>query len=426
GIFHLMREDPDAVQLRLHRDRQVFLLLGSAITVGEDIIGYVVISIADEELRSVFPMLASGLVFADSRGYILHAEESVFYDERNRIIPEFAGQTGRVYIHARDYYVSHAHVFGGDLVIYAIYCRTYFRTMLFYTFVPFVAIFFLLSIFLFKSAKKLANKSTARIDKLHDAFVEIQKGQLDSYVSIEGIEEFETIGATFNQTLASLNAQIRRNNEMTETMVAAQIKQLESQFHPHFLFNVLENIRAMCKIDPAVSACMIVELSALLRYSISGVESQVSVSEDLAYTKNYLSLMGKRFNSRFSYKLDVDDDVLHCYIPKLLVQPLIENAIKHGFDRQGKLEVQVEYKRHAGDLIIICKDNGAGIDEETLEQLKRSLQGPQNESEQLGLYNVHRRIQLKYNSNYGLTIESVQHVGTSVTIRLPILNETIE
>lgn len=207
---------------------------------------------------------------------------------------------------------------------------------------------------------------------------------------------------------------------MIAHMAFAQIKQLESQINPHFLFNTLENIRVMCKLDPVKADKMIVNLSLLLRYSISNADEDVTVRQDIENTQSYLSLLKTRFNRRFQYTVDIDEDVMDLEIPKLLIQPLIENAIKYGVGNKEVLTVKIRGYRDQGQLFMVCDDDGMGIDETTLRELEETLNQPKNHSSHLGLYNIHKRIQLKYNGDFGMTLKSEVGVGTTITLKLPI------
>ena len=202
-------------------------------------------------------------------------------------------------------------------------------------------------------------------------------------------------------------------------MAFAQVKQLESQFNPHFLFNTLDNIRFMTKIDIQAADKMIVSLSRLLRYSIRDVREELTVQEDLDNLQSYLNILQIRFNKRFSYEMDIEEGIQQCLIPKLLIQPLLENAVKYGFVGRDKLHVCIKGYEENGKLGFLCKDNGAGIEEALLEEIRTQLSMEKNTSTHLGLYNIHRRIRLLYKEDYGMQIESTPNEGVTVTLILP-------
>lgn len=147
-------------------------------------------------------------------------------------------------------------------------------------------------------------------------------GNLDASIEIESENEFRIIADAYRETIASLKLQMENNRKMTELVAASQNKQLESQFNPHFLFNTLENIRYMCIIQPETAGKMVFSLSNLLRYSLDGSRTEVTLEEDLEHLENYLTILKYRFNRRFSYVIDVEEEVLSCWIPRLVLQPM--------------------------------------------------------------------------------------------------------
>jgi sensor histidine kinase YesM len=275
-------------------------------------------------------------------------------------------------------------------------------------------------LFVFISSKGMASKKTKDLYAIIDTFEKAKEGDLDTHININSNDEFETIADAYNQMLDSLKDQIERNKEMGKLVAFSQTKQLESQFNPHFLFNTLENIRFMCKMEPDIASKMVLNLSTLLRYSISNTQEEVTVDEDVAYTENYMSILKFRFNQRFQYSIDISPEIEACIIPKLLIQPMIENSIKYGFVGRERLVVEVSGYREDDKLVIICSDDGAGMTPEILEEMQQVLSSSANRSSHTGLYNVNRRLQLKYGEEYGIQIESEHGKGTTLKIILPI------
>ena len=129
-----------------------------------------------------------------------------------------------------------------------------------------------------------------------------------SYTHLDN--EFKMIADAYNETITSLKEQMENNRKMTELLALAQTKQLESQFNPHFLYNTLENIRYMCRLEPETAERMVFSLSKRLRYSLDGSREQVTLKEDLGHLNNYLSILEKRFGSRFEYKINVEPECM--------------------------------------------------------------------------------------------------------------------
>ena len=127
---------------------------------------------------------------------------------------------------------------------------------------------------------------------------------------------------------------------------------------------------------------------------------------DTENMQSYFNILQIRYNKRFAYEIDIEDEIQNCMIPKLIMQPLIENAVKYGFEDQEKLTVKIRGYEKQDKLIFSCEDNGAGMSSEQLEDIRRRLQQKENKEGHLGLYNIHRRIQLMYGEEYGIYIES--------------------
>ena len=233
----------------------------------------------------------------------------------------------------------------------------------------------------YQSAGKSSVEYTKDVKKIENAFESVQQGDLDVTLAIDSSREFETIGNDFNEMLLGLKTQIAQNQELAKTAAFSQVKQLESQFNPHFLFNTLDNIRFMAKIDSAAADKMIVSLSGLLRYSIRDARDEVTVDEDLKNLQYYLNILQIRFNKRFAYT--------------------------------------IEGYQHKEDIVFVCKDDGVGMEEQLLAELKNQLEAEENISTHLGLYNIHRRIRLMYGGGYGLDIFSEKGEGTEVRIIIP-------
>lgn len=201
----------------------------------------------------------------------------------------------------------------------------------------------------------------------------------------------------------------------------AEMRQLVSQFNPHFLFNTLENIKYMVKLNPAVAVKMVMALSALLRYSINNSLQQVRLEDDLDYVRRYMEIQQYRFGKRLDFQEDIAPEVRECEIPKLLFQPALENAIKYGADKSGVRHIRLQVALQGNLLQVNIWDSGPGFSPEALADFTRMQQEEENATEHTGLFNIHRRIQLLYGREYGVTIREEQG-QTCVGICLPRRN----
>ncbi|MBR4670571.1 MAG: sensor histidine kinase [Butyrivibrio sp.] len=358
------------------------------------------------------------VLITDKHGWVYASNTRGLQDEFGQIDATISSEVGFIKRDGNLFY-SYRTVLDKGLIVYTVNDVNRSVHMIWLIVVIIALIFFAIALISVKSTAISSVKYTRDIKKIEDAFEEVQKGKLDVKLDINSSKEFQIIGDDFNAMLEGLKEQIGRNKELAENVAFSQVKQLESQFNPHFIFNTLDNIRFMARIDAVAADKMIVSLSGLLRYSIKEVREEVTVKEDLDHLQYYLNILQIRFNKRFAYNIEVQDDIMDCLIPKLLIQPLLENAVKYGFNGQEKLTVSIRGYQMQEKLIFICEDDGAGIDEELLEEIRTNLKEDRNTSSHYGLYNIHRRISLMYNGDFGLDISSKKDEGTLVRITIP-------
>jgi two-component system sensor histidine kinase YesM len=259
-----------------------------------------------------------------------------------------------------------------------------------------------------------------------------------------GVADAETHdGAQENIVRAScaLEAEILRLRTMNEVRFKSwmlekqtELDNLQSQINPHFLYNTLESIRSEA-LQKGVNeiADMTEALARFFRYSVSLKENTVSLGEELESTRNYFKIQQFRFNNRFSLEIsDCDPDILtDCRLPKLSLQPIVENAIFHGLEpKMGAGCIRINIVKIQYGVLIIISDNGLGIDEETLSDLRFKIENDRDEGVQkqssggIALPNVHRRIRLTFGPRYGLQITGTLGLGVDVELLIPLGKET--
>lgn len=268
-------------------------------------------------------------------------------------------------------------------------------------------------------SKRLAEQITKNLNVIVEAFQEVEHGNLNHELSIYTNEEFAIISRAYGDLTESIQELLHSNTKKQEEMRIAQIKQLESQFHPHFLFNTLENIRYLVALDPQAATKMIIDLSAILRASIVDAFSEVPMKENVDYLDRYMNIMKMRFGDRLTYTLKMDPALADCMVPKLIFQPIVENSIKYGFEPNDSLHIDIDIFSRDGTIYCQIRDDGEGLSETQLEQIRTNLLEPHNEQRHSGLYNVHRRLYLMFGAGFGLDIESKEGKGLCVTLRMP-------
>ncbi|MCI9305125.1 MAG: histidine kinase [Lachnospiraceae bacterium] len=211
----------------------------------------------------------------------------------------------------------------------------------------------------------------------------------------------------------------------------ARLEVLQSQINPHFLYNTLDSIRSdVQEAGLEKPAEMLEELAVFFRYSISEKEIIISLKEELKNVDTYMNIMRYRFGSRFSLVKYVDlqdEELMEFQMPKMLLQPLVENSINHGLEsRLGEGLIVMHVNRTLQHVEIIVQDNGVGMDLKTLEQVQKRLAGEEREHKEkkerkggLALENVNRRLKLYFGEPYGLSIVSTEGLGTEIRILMP-------
>ena len=426
GIFRIMKQRPNKIAIKLLKatgEEDMQLLIGKAMIKDGAISGYTVFVIDSRQFLIDIAKLDSQTVITDENGWVFVANNYNFLDTLDRFDLTVEKAKTHVENKSGEFFVATSGLLNNRIMIYSILPLS--NQLLIVKYIVFILLFVftMMILFVFISSKGMASKKTKDLYAIIDTFEKAKEGDLDTHISINSKDEFETIAEAYNQMLDSLKDQIERNKEMGKLVAVSQTKQLESQFNPHFLFNTLDNIRFMCKMEPESASKMVLNLSTLLRYSISNTQEEVTVDEDIAYTENYMSILKFRFNQRFKYSIDISPEIEKCIIPKLLIQPMIENSIKYGFLGRERLVVEISGYKEKDKLVMICSDDGAGMTPEVLEEMQQVLNSSTNRSSHTGLYNINRRLQLKYGEEFGIQIESEHENGTTLKIILPIKYE---
>lgn len=261
---------------------------------------------------------------------------------------------------------------------------------------------------------------------LVDKMDKIEKGNTGITVADDRLDELGYVFKTFNRMSEEINRLINKVYKESLMMKDAEIKALQAQINPHFLCNTLETINWKAKLYGVDDISeMVTALSSIIDANLDrNNEKMIPIRRELDYIDNYNLLIQKRFGKKITFIKSIDDDALDYKIPKLLIQPLIENSIYHGLEtKKGGGTVELIISIEEDMLLIIVADDGKGIDDETLKKLKQSLEeNVENQYEsrtKIGIMNVHRRIKLIYGSDFGLKIFSEAGKGTTIILKLP-------
>ncbi|SEO65996.1 sensor histidine kinase [Paenibacillus sp. OV219] len=266
------------------------------------------------------------------------------------------------------------------------------------------------------------------------------QGDLNRRLDLSGSAEAEVIGVRYNQMLSNVQDLTEQLVDSKERLLTSEIEKkraeydfLKSQVNPHFLYNTLDTIRGLASERgvPEIRE-MTGALSRIFRYSIKGNDA-VPLSEEIRIVVAYMNIQEVRFSHRFELNCHIPEPLMQLKVPKMILQPIIENAVYHGLEpryEKGTLSVSAKLDESGQDLILTVQDDGVGMDKEQLERILQQL-NPSGEvaaasedgSKGVGLANVHNRLQYLYEHPYGIDIWSKEKAGTIVTLRIPVQTE---
>ncbi len=274
-----------------------------------------------------------------------------------------------------------------------------------------------LSIFLFLVSSRIVKP----IKKLVLLMKLIENGDFDVKLKFNTRDEVGQLAKTFNRMTHKVKKLINEVYVDKIKQKELEVQMLQNQINPHFLYNSLESIHMMAEINhDKETSKMVRDLGKILRYGISKQNETVTVREELNHLDDYINLQKVRFEDLFTITVNVDEALYEFPIIKLLLQPLIENAIYHGLDSReegGRIEI-LGYKTE--DLIIFeVADNGSGMEAGQVRKLNDYLNDLKNSFKSIGLKNVHKRIKLRYGNEYGIEVFSKPEEGTKVRVTLP-------
>ena len=240
----------------------------------------------------------------------------------------------------------------------------------------------------------------------------------------ESVAELRIISSSFEHMAKTIQNLMERVHWEEQELRKTELKALQAQINPHFLYNTLDSIQWMCEQGKTKDAAeMVRALARLFRISISRGRELITIKEELQHAENYLIIQSYRYRSQFSYTIDASDELMDCLCNKITIQPLIENAIYHGIDRmvdEGEIKITVKPAEDDDDILITVSDNGVGM---TKEQCGKILAKDRSDSGGIGVKNVNDRLKIYFGEKYGLCIESELDVGTTVTVRIPKIDK---
>ncbi|OXM82569.1 sensor histidine kinase [Paenibacillus rigui] len=270
---------------------------------------------------------------------------------------------------------------------------------------------------------------TSPLKNLIRSMNKIQAGQLNEPILVERSDEFGILAHRFQEMMYTINDLIVNKYKLDLATKTYQLKMLQAQMNPHFLHNALQSIGASALDHNAPEVYTLVSsLGQMLHYSMDTKHTIVPLSAEINYVTGYLQLQQQRFEEKLQIELELEPDTTSLPIPKMIIQPLVENFFKHGFHHtQGAAKLRIQTRLQDGLLYILVEDNGKGVAEEQLLKLRQQLAKPDSpavdEAEGIGLTNVQLRLMLYYGVQGCMLLDTMSPHGFQVTIILPILQQ---
>ncbi|WP_297430522.1 sensor histidine kinase [Clostridium sp.] len=263
------------------------------------------------------------------------------------------------------------------------------------------------------------------IQKLKKLMKKAQEGDLTVSFNAKYNDEIGELGSSFNTMVKEINKLINLVQIEEKKKRIAEMNVLQAQIKPHFMYNTLDTIRWMAEEHNAEDIVEIIEaFTNLLRISLSKGKEIISVKEELSHVQSYLIIQKIRYEDKLEYEIKFEDSILNYKLIKLILQPLVENAIYHGIkEKRGNGKIIITGKIEENLLYFTVVDNGKGMDEQTLNKINNMLKNNSGNKNDIGygIFNVNERIKLIYGEEYGLTYKSIYGEGTIVELRHPIV-----
>ncbi len=271
-------------------------------------------------------------------------------------------------------------------------------------------------------ASHIVKNITTPLDDLCDVTTRIADGDFKARTNVETDDEITTLAHSVNDMSKHLDVLVEHIKEDERKMRYAELRLLQEQINPHFLYNTLDAIVWLVesgKTEKAIN--MVMSLSEFFRLVLSKGKEYITIREEEMHIRSYLEIQQVRYEDILDYEINIDEEIYDHSILKMTLQPVVENSLYHGIKcKRARGLISVRGYREDDRIIFTIKDDGVGMDEETLEKLKKDINRPCKETDAgFGLANVNERIHVNFGNEYGISIESGVNVGTCVTIVIP-------
>lgn len=289
----------------------------------------------------------------------------------------------------------------------------------------FLPIIFFVLFLAFSISAAFMKAAYAPVDKMIKAMKEIGEGNLDVRISEKRSDEFQLAFDGFNAMAEELGSLVEKLTKEQLLNKEARIKLLQAQVNPHFLYNTLDSVYSIAVINNQNQiAKMVYAMSAFFRVSLSSGKDIITLKDALKISDSYMTIQRIRFEDKFSYHVDIPASLMKAKVPKLILQPFVENSVYHGLEpKEGTGELFIFGRNENGTLVLSVEDNGIGIPRKKMLSIDRMLndESTGNPENNFAIHNINLQIRLMYGFQYGVRIESRESEGTKVSISIPFI-----
>lgn len=414
--YHARRCAEDEIYRSVYYDNSTYSdrMFVKPVYQGEDLLGFLTLYLSGAGWNYSLSDTNFDGVITDLRGNIMYSSKQAFASVDNKFR---AGSHGPVELNGLRYWILGKPTAEGSAMIYSLVYYPLNSALI----VGLIALVLAAAAW-YVTARNvftaMADSNAASIGYLVRELRYIRDTDSGHRIAMDSGDEFSEVAHQTNDMLDALKALNERNTELLRRSNRIEIEQLTAQMDPHFLYNTLEIIRTLALFDGEKAERVITELTQVLRYSIDLSRDEVPLGDDIFYIENYLDIQKVRFGDRFHCQLDISPECLPCMVPKLLLQPLLENSIKYGFRSVMDLHIRVEARLEDGALLFRVTDDGGGMEADRAAELQAQLAAHDRDSPSIGLRNLSRRLYLKYGSKSGVEVFNDEGRSFEVLVRI--------
>ncbi|NLW59159.1 MAG: histidine kinase [Firmicutes bacterium] len=383
-----------------------------------ELIGFVTVYLNGNDWGSLFSEYQYDCIITNLDGSIIYYTKNVFLPERNTNKYKMDPARRFLTVQGNRYRLGTRILADKDVIFYSL---VYSPRNSLYIIIGLLTIVLLGYIWLAmfrKLSQMMAEKNAQSVDALVREIRILRYEDNKHVIQLQTGDEFEEIATQINKMVKSINDLNKRNTDLIQLNSMIEMRNLQMQINPHFIYNTLDNIKYLILEEPRKAMYLLERFTHILRYSINNTKEDVALAEDMGYIEDYLLIQKTRFGDRFKVKIEIAPECHRCKIPKLLLQPLLENSIKYGFQKKMELAIEIKGWLADGYLYLQVKDDGPGVAPEKLAVLRRMIVSEEIRTEHNGLQNISRRLILKYGDECGLFLDSEEGKSFTVTAKL--------